>query len=139
VPSSRSRKPIDYQTRSADALFRNQTKVDAELAAVEEPETGAGDRPSEPTSIPTTGQPIERTIDAPSGRTNERTVEPLAVLAAELPKTRHSFDLPKQQLDALYDIQDQRRRLTGKKPTMGALLEEALTDYIRKQQRAGRG
>jgi hypothetical protein len=56
-------------------------------------------------------------------RTNERT------------KVRHSFDIYRDQLLELSTIQATIFRETGKKPTVGELVQDALDAYIARAQR----
>ena len=132
---SKARKPIEYTPASAGALFRPQTQVDQELDVIENPDDALptepeNDAPSEPTTI--------RTRKRTNERSSERSTEPPSVAPSvapmvplvEEPKIRHSFDIPRSQLDGLYDIQDRRRRLTGRKPKMGDLVTQALAEFI---------
>jgi hypothetical protein len=59
----------------------------------------------------------------PNGRTNERT------------KIRHSFDIYRDQLLELSEIQAHLFRTTGKKPKVGELVQEALDAYIERHER----
>src|SRR5437588_452396 len=62
-----------------------------------------------------------------NGRTNGRT--------DERAKIRHSFDIYRDQLLELADIQADVFRKTGKKPKVGELVQEALDAYITKYQK----
>jgi hypothetical protein len=54
-------------------------------------------------------------------------------------RVRHSFDVRRDQLIDLTDIQIEVFRRTGRKPTMGELVQEALDEYIRaRRQRPAR-
>ncbi|HEV8636989.1 MAG TPA: hypothetical protein VG370_22440 [Chloroflexota bacterium] len=77
--------------------------------------------------------------ERPNERTNERSgVEPLEPLSM-VQRVRHSFDVRRDQLLDLTGIQIDAFRRTGRKPTMGELVQEALDEYIRaRRQRAGR-
>jgi hypothetical protein len=77
--------------------------------------------------------------ERPDGRTDERSavgpLEPLSMVQ----RVRHSFDVRRDQLVDLTGIQTDVFRRTGRKPTMGELVQEALDEYIRaRRQRAGR-
>ncbi len=117
------RSPIDYTPQSGGEMFRPRAVVENELAAV------TGDERDEPTSI-VAAQPRRSAASPPersNGRTNERTLERLIV--------RHSFDIGRDQLMALAEIQTHIFNETGRKPKLGPLVQEALDAYIAKQRK----
>ena len=101
------RKPIDYTQQYTSGIFRPRDEVEAELASLDR-----GALPTPPASGPVTSN------DASFERTNERT------------RTRHSFDVFKDQIAALSEIQVRLFRQTGAKPKLGELVQQALDDYI---------
>lgn len=64
----------------------------------------------------------------PSIRRDERTFE----RSNERIKIRHSFDIYRDQLLSLSDIQAEIFRQTGKKPKVGDLVQEALDAFVSK-------
>jgi hypothetical protein len=75
----------------------------------------------EHTAIAAKSEPVinnERT----TGRTNDRT--------NERPKVRHSFDIYRDQLLSLAQIQAERFRESGRKPKVGELVQEAIDQYV---------
>ena len=92
------------------------------------------DRRSDPPADPDAGGPppaarhradvlSDARTDARTGaRTDERT--------NERPKVRHSFDVYRDQLDALQEIQLLRKRRSGRRPTIGELVQQALDRFI---------
>ncbi len=117
------RSPIDYTPQSGGEMFRPRAVVEDELAAVTD------DERDEPTPI-VAAQPrrsITSSSERSNGRTNERTVERLIV--------RHSFDIGRDQLMALAEIQTHIFNETGRKPKLGPLVQEALDAYITKHRK----
>lgn len=100
---ARRKKPIDYTPRYTDGYFRSADEVEQELIAAED---------------------TEDTIV----RTDERTNGSAPVPSRN--KTRHSFDVYRDQVAALNQIQAELYSQTGKKPTLGDLVQEALDDFI---------
>ena len=80
----------------------------------DDPASGSAGRPAPATPDRVDVRPDERTGD----RTNER------------PKVRHSFDVYRDQLDALQEIQLLRKRRSGRRPTIGELVQQALDRFI---------
>lgn len=70
--------------------------------------------------------PPEETKDRSSTRNNHRST----VRTVERTKIRHSFDVYRDQLLSLSDIQADMYRQVGKKPKVGDLVQEALDAYI---------
>jgi len=101
------RKPIDYTPQYTDGIFRPHDQVEAELESLN------GDDRSSPPAPNRSGSD-----DGTFERTNERT------------RTRHSFDVFKDQIAALSEIQVRLFRQTGAKPKLGELVQQALDDYI---------
>ncbi len=117
------RSPIDYTPQSGGEMFRPRAVIEDELAAVTD------DERDEPTPI-VAAQPyrsITSSSERSNGRTNERTVERLIV--------RHSFDIGRDQLMALAEIQTHIFNETGRKPKLGPLVQEALDAYIIKHRK----
>jgi hypothetical protein len=117
------RSPIDYTPQSGGAMFRPRAVVEDELAAVVE------NQHDEPTPIVATQQsrPTEKSSERSNERTNTRTNERLIV--------RHSFDIGRDQLMALAEIQTQIFNQTGRKPKLGPLVQDALDAYITKHRK----
>jgi hypothetical protein len=113
------RSPIDYTPQSGGEMFRPRAVVEDELAAV------ADEGRDEPTPI-VARQP-ERMNERTNERTNHRTVERLIV--------RHSFDIGRDQLVALAEIQTHIFNQTGRKPKLGPLVQDALDAYIAKHRK----
>ena len=67
-----------------------------------------------------------RTIERPAENTNGHAIKS----TAERAKVRHSFDVYRDQLLALGDIQQSMARQQGKRPRLGDLVQEALDSYI---------
>ena len=61
-------------------------------------------------------------------------LEPLSMVQ----RVRHSFDVRRDQLVELTGIQMDVFSRTGRKPTMGELVQEALDEYIRARRRPPR-
>lgn len=84
------------------------------------------DRRGEPPADPDAGGPPpaarHRADVLDDERTDERT--------NERPKVRHSFDVYRDQLDALQEIQLLRKRRSGRRPTIGELVQQALDRFI---------
>jgi hypothetical protein len=112
------RSPIDYTPQSGGAMFRPRAVVEDELATVV-------DEREEPTPIvPKQALPMtERTNERTNGRTDERLI------------VRHSFDIGRDQLMALAEIQTHIFNQTGRKPKLGPLVQDALDAYIAKQRK----
>jgi hypothetical protein len=53
----------------------------------------------------------------------------------ERSRVRHSFDIWQDQLLGLSEIQADRFSRTGRKPKLGALVQEALDAYITKERK----
>jgi hypothetical protein len=117
MPRSK-RPPIAYKPQFAGEIFRPKDVVESELDDVP-PEPTARDTPQPERS---SAQENERS----TGRTNVRTYE----RTGERVRIRHSFDIYQDQLIALADIQIAAFRLTGRKPPIGELVQEALDEYI---------
>jgi hypothetical protein len=117
------RSPIDYTPQSGGEMFRPRAVVEDELAVV------TGKERDEPTPI-IARQP-ERTIERSSERSNERTNH----RTAERLIVRHSFDIGRDQLMALAEIQTHIFNETGRKPKLGPLVQEALDAYIAKHKK----
>jgi hypothetical protein len=141
------RSPIEYTPQFGAGIFRPKATVDEELAelghdAVERavepaPPPGDGTTPeTRPTAVD--GKPAPRrragksrsndgTDERTNGRTDDRT--------DERSRVRHSFDVWRDQLLALTQIQVERFDRTGKKPKLGELVQEALDAYIAQQRK----
>src|SRR5947209_1554135 len=110
MPRSK-RTPIDYKPQYSDSMFRPKEVVDSEIESVDLPDDSS-----------TVEASVNSSLQATHERTNERT--------NERPKVRHSFDVYKDQLLHLTDIQADVFRRTGRKPKVGDLVQEALDTYI---------
>ena len=112
------RKPIDYTPQFGGGIFRSRDEVEQELESLE-------------------GEPVEqrepRQPEAAAG-TDDRPFERTNGMANERPKVRHSFDVFKDQITALSEIQARLFSSTGKKPKLGELVQQALDAYITEQQ-----
>lgn len=99
--------------------------------------------PSERTNERTNVATFERTKQRTTGRSDEPPGErdtadragDLDGIDAERARVRHSFDVYRDQLLALGDIQTARHRRTGRKPKLGELVQEALDAYIAQHAR----
>jgi hypothetical protein len=125
------RAPIDYNPQFGGGIFRPKEEVEQELAQLEEqPEVAFSDMSST--------QESEEAIESSNVRTNDRTAEAAnkrtTKLAAGPPpervRVRHSFDVYRDQLFSLTEIQTALFSKTGKKPKLGDLVQEALDAYI---------
>ena len=96
---------------------------------------------SRPTVSPKTRLSLESKDRLPSQRSNERSNEESGRQTiereSERTKVRHSFDVFRDQLLDLGDIQQALARVQGTKPRLGDLVQEALDNYI-KERRKGR-
>lgn len=101
------RKPIDYTPQYTGGIFRPRDQVEAELASIDSPDPD-----------PSLHHKHSSSNDTTIARSNERT------------KTRHSFDVFKDQITALSEIQVSMLRQTGAKPKLGDLVQQALDEYI---------
>ena len=106
--------------------------------------SSAGDRPDERSN----GQPTHDDTEGDQWMSNERTTEPEAHPAPgaghaiggagggeERARVRHSFDIYRDQLLSLGDIQLARHRQTGRKPKLGDLVQEALDAFVARERR----
>jgi hypothetical protein len=99
-----------------DAFFPSQISTKSPTPLVEEPKAEIEGKPNEVVIISKlTDRTVDRPTDRPTGRTKER----------------HSFDVYKDQLDALEDMQYKAGK-KGRKPPLGQLVREALDGYIAK-------
>lgn len=126
-PNERTNERPDERTNeppAAPPIGLSSERTNERTAAVKPPPVG--------------GRPRARR-EPPRERTNERTaVEALAPLSV-VQRVRHSFDVRRDQLLELTAIQIDVFRGTGRKPTMGELVQEALDEYIRaRRKRAAR-
>lgn len=113
------RNPIDYTPQFGGGIFRPTDVVVDELAAIEdEDEVTALDEPPPPAQ--------ERTNEQTNDRSHER--------VDDRARVRHSFDVWRDQLQALAEIQAQRFVRTRRKPKLGELVQEALDAYIARQK-----
>jgi hypothetical protein len=124
MPRSK-RSPIDYTPQFGSGIFRPRDVVESELAAEEERAAGAA-------GAAVSALPAERTATRPtrSPKINERSNEEMNVRTSERTKIRHTFDIFRDQLQALTEIQTARFRRDSRKPKMGELVMEALDAYI---------
>jgi len=113
------RSPIDYTPQSGGEMFRPRAVIEDELAVVADEER---DEPP-----PILAIQDKRSIDQSNERSNGRTVERLIV--------RHSFDIGRDQLMALAEIQTHIFNQTGRKPKLGPLVQDALDAYIAKHRK----
>ena len=116
MPRSK-RPPIAYKPQFAGDIFRPKDVVDAELG------DAPAERPAE--TEPEAERPNSRTTGRPSERPDERPNDRVRI--------RHSFDIYRDQLVALADIQIAAFRRSGRKPPIGELVQAALDEYIEKQ------
>lgn len=124
-----NRPPIDYKPQAA-AIFRPREVVEAERTQGEEaPVPAVQERPNNGTDKRTDDQPNTRTNE----RTNDRTDEQTSLRTIERATVRHSFDIYRDQLMALGEIQMDIFKRTGKKPKLGPLVQDALDRYIAAQ------
>jgi len=124
-----NRPPIDYKPQAA-AIFRPREVVEAERTQGEEaPAPVVQKRPNAGTDKRTDDQPNKRTNERTDGRTDERTI----ARTIERATVRHSFDIYRDQLIALGEIQMDIFKRTGKKPKLGPLVQDALDRYIAAQ------
>ena len=69
----------------------------------------------------------------PPDRSTEPRIEAPVQRRVERPKERHTFDVYKDQLRSLARIQMDIYDRTGKKPTLGELVQRALDTFIEEQ------
>jgi len=130
-----NRTPIDYKPQAA-SIFRPREVVEAERTqgaqgalATEPPPPPVQERPNDRTDKRTDDQSNMRTNE----QTNGNTDEPISGHAIERATVRHSFDIYRDQLMALGEIQMDLFKRTGKKPKLGPLVQDALDQYIAAQ------
>lgn len=100
------------------ALFYGDEAPAAEAIADVPEQVEAASAPTLPVTAALPSPLTVRTDERTNGRTPERTI------------IRHSFDIRRDQLQALAEIQAQVFASTGRKPKMGELAQEALDLYI---------
>ena len=137
------RSPIEYTPQFGAGIFRPKATVDEELAELGhdagekavEPAVPPGDGTT-PRTRPTDadGEPVPRRR-AGKPRPNDGTDERTNGRTDERSRVRHSFDVWRDQLLALTQIQVERFDRTGKKPKLGELVQEALDAYIAQQRK----
>lgn len=71
-----------------------------------------------------------RTEERKVVRSNERTTE----YEKDRVKIRHTFDIYDDQLGMLHQIQLEAVQAGGKKPKLGDMVQEALSDYFKKRK-----
>jgi hypothetical protein len=139
------RSPIDYTPQFGAGIFRSKETIEQELAELaDEAATDADDTANEVVpedGVKVTADHVERSDGEDRGRrprsprtngaTNERTNE----RTLERSRVRHSFDIWQDQLLGLSEIQADRFSRTGRKPKLGALVQEALDAYITKERK----
>jgi len=110
-----------------DLLEKIQVAPDQRPTTPEQTTTAEHTPSAETVSEPTT----QRTIEPPSERMKQPTFERMV----QRTKVRHTFDVFKDQVLALGDIQQALARRRGTKPRLGDLVQEALDSYIREKHR----
>ena len=94
---------------------------------------------SRSTASPETALSLESKDRLPTQRLNERSNEEwrrqTIERESERTKVRHTFDVFRDQLLDLGDIQQTLARKLGTKPRLGDLVQEALDDYIRERKK----
>jgi hypothetical protein len=109
------RTPIAYSIHAKEEIFRPRDVVETELASLAREER-----------TPDTRNQNERTFE----RTNETTNERLN----DRTKIRHSFDVFRDQLLSLTEIQAAVFRQTGQKPKIGELVQQAIDEFIQRHR-----
>lgn len=128
------RTPIDYPQQFG-GIFRPRETVEDEIALLAENSQGEQAAP-EAEPVPPALRPELVAAPGPSTvRTNERTNERLIERSDERSRVRHSFDIWRDQLLSLTEIQTERFIQTGRKPKLGELVQEALDAYIAKESK----
>jgi hypothetical protein len=125
------RASIDYKPQFGGGIFRPRKEVEQELTQLEkQPEQAPSDMSSgndledknEPSNV--------RTNDRTDRRPNDGTTKVAPESPAERVRVRHSFDVYRDQLLSLTEIQAVLFSKTGKKPKLGDLVQDALDAYI---------
>ena len=108
------RTPIDYKVHTKEEIFRPKEVIETELAKLQREEATPEEQDQDERTF-------ERTNETTYQRSNERT------------KIRHSFDIFRDQLLSLTEIQAAIFRQTGHKPKIGELVQQAIDDFIKHQ------
>lgn len=117
---SKPRTPISYK-ETTGRVFRPAAEVQAERDALEQ----AVALPTPPNGgLPDAAHENEETNERINERTNDQ---------EERRVIRHSFDIYHDQLMHLGEIQMRRYRVSGKKPKLGQIVQDALDQYIAAQ------
>ncbi|MCL6554669.1 MAG: hypothetical protein K6W08_16350 [Firmicutes bacterium] len=150
--SSKKRPPLE-QTGLGRQLSGVEGWFPPRAAGLAEPSGGAAaarapvadTRPNERTNVRPNERSDGSSDERPAARTDERTAVREEAAPAELldertagrtnerPRVRHSFDVYRDQIDALQEIQLLRKRRTGRRPTLGELVQQALDRFIEEE------
>jgi hypothetical protein len=131
------RAPIEYTPQFGGGIFRSKETIADELAELEENDSvvaiGKTLDPEAIQAATATAGASRRSSKSvrTNGRTNERSNE----RTVERNRVRHSFDIWKDQLLGLSEIQAERFSQSGRKPKLGELVQEALDAYIAKERK----
>jgi hypothetical protein len=128
------RAPIEYTPQFGGGIFRSKETVAEELAEF----AASQDDHSENDLLPDViSEPATATNSgaAPTSPRNKRTNERSNKRTVERRRVRHSFDIWQDQLLGLSEIQAERFSLSGRKPKLGELVQEALDAYIAKERK----
>ena len=134
------RAPIEYPPQFGAGIFRPKDDVEAELGELERDAVAdpAGPRGSSSEEAAAPRVQAEETDDALADRPRVRSDHASDQTTGRTfgrTRTRHSFDVWRDQLLALTEIQVERFDRTGRKPKLGELVQEALDAYIAEQQK----
>ena len=108
---SQRKRQIDYKPQFGGDIFRPPSEIEGELAELE----------SEPSSIV---RPNERTNGSTRGSSTDTSTP------TKRAKTRHSFDVYRDQVASLHQIQVAMYQQNGTKPKLGDLVQEALDQFL---------
>jgi hypothetical protein len=131
------RAPIEYTPQFGGGIFRSKETIADELAELEENDSGVAiGKTLDPEAIQAaTATAGASRRSSKSVRTNGRTNERSNERTVERNRVRHSFDIWKDQLLGLSEIQAERFSQSGRKPKLGELVQEALDAYIAKERK----
>ena len=132
------RAPIEYTPQFGGGIFRPKETVAEELAEFasahdehERLDPISDATPEPPTKTAAGSASLKSKPNRTNGRTTERTNE--RTVARQ--RVRHSFDIWQDQLLGLSEIQAERFSVSGRKPKLGELVQEALDAYIAKERK----
>ncbi len=126
----------ELEPKGRRAILRTPEEIKAENRVLEldqpDPKAATPERQDVATekNDQTNQQTKERPNDRPNEQANERRAERNNEQLVERAKARHSFDVYKDQLLGLNELQTKAFRATGRKPGISELVQEALDKYL---------